>query len=156
MTTGGPDNSLSVGRGAWVRFAMDAAERWLAMRGEPPTEMTRFGLYLRELRYRSGNDLSDLAHRLQVPYEQLAMLEQGLLKPSEFPSSTWVRLMQILEGRERTGAPTDQTQAAPATTAAETPDASAEDGTEARAAAPVTAPIPRPPGQPAGVARIKV
>ncbi|MCI0779190.1 MAG: cell division protein FtsZ, partial [Chloroflexi bacterium] len=62
----------------------------------------------------------------------------------------------MLEGRERTGAPTDQTQAAPATAAAETPDASAEDGTEARAAAPVTAPIPRPPGQPAGVARIKV
>ena len=106
MTTGGQD-TLSVGRGAWVRFAMDAAERWLAMRGEPPTEMSRFGLYLRELRYRSGNDLSDLAHRLQVPYEQLAMLEQGLLKPSEFPSSTWVRLMQMLEGRDRSGAPTD-------------------------------------------------
>ncbi|MCH8199764.1 MAG: hypothetical protein IIA54_06840, partial [Chloroflexi bacterium] len=121
MTTGGPDNTLSVGRGAWVRFAMDAAERWLAMRGEPPTEMSRFGLYLRELRYRSGNDLSDLAHRLQVPYEQLAMLEQGLLKPSEFPSSTWVRLMQILEGRERAGAPIDELPAAPASAAVETP-----------------------------------
>ena len=156
MTTGGQDNSLSVGRGAWVRFAMDAAERWLAMRGEPPTEMSRFGLYLRELRYRSGNDLSDLAHRLQVPYEQLAMLEQGLLKPSEFPSSTWVRLMQMLEGRERAGAPTDEPTEAPASAAAEAPDASAEDGTEARPAAPITAPIPRPPGQPAGVARIKV
>ena len=156
MTTGGPDNTLSVGRGAWVRFAMDAAERWLAMRGEPPTEMSRFGLYLRELRYRSGNDLSDLAHRLQVPYEQLAMLEQGLLKPSEFPSSTWVRLMQMLEGRERAGAPIDELPAAPASAAAEAPDASAGGGTEARPAAPITAPIPRPPGQPAGVARIKV
>ncbi len=155
MTTGGQDTSLSVGRGAWVRFAMDAAERWLAMRGEPPSEMSRFGLYLRELRYRSGNDLSDLAHRLQVPYEQLAMLEQGLLKPSEFPSSTWVRLMQMLEGRDRPGAPTDELPAARAAAASEAPDTS-EGATDAPPAAAIAAPIPRPPGQPAGVARIKV
>ncbi len=155
MTTGGQVTSLAVGRGAWVRFAMDAAERWLAMRGEPPSEMSRFGLYLRELRYRSGNDLSDLAHRLQVPYEQLAMLEQGLLKPSEFPSSTWVRLMQMLEGRDRPGAPTDELPAARAPAASEAPDTS-EGATDAPPPAAITAPIPRPPGQPAGVARIKV
>ena len=159
MTAGGQDTSLSMGRGAWVRFAMDAAERWLAMRGEPPSEMSRFGLYLRELRYRSGNDLSDLAHRLQVPYEQLAMLEQGLLKPSEFPSATWVRLMQMLEGRDRQPAAADAAPTPPPTATEETPHVSAETdsgGKEARPAAPLTSPIPRPPGQPAGAARIKV
>ncbi len=159
MTTGGNDASLSIGRGAWVRFAMDASERWLAMRGEPPSEMSRFGLYLRELRYRSGNDLSDLAHRLQVPYEQLAMLEQGLLKPSEFPSGTWVRLMQMLEGRERAPAPADARPTARTTAATETADVSDDDDTDGpgtRPAVPAATPVPRAPGQPVGAARIKV
>ena len=158
MTTGGHDTSLSMGRGAWVRFAMDAAERWLAMRGEPPTEMSRFGLYLRELRYRSGNDLSDVAHRLQVPYEQLAILEQGLLKPSEFPSGTWVRLMQVLEGRDLARVGGDELPL-PEPTGGESSGPHDDDdrGTPMRPAAPSTASaVPRAPGQPAGTARIKV
>ena len=167
MTAGGDDTSLSMGRGAWVRFAMDAAERWLAMRGEPPTEMSRFGLYLRELRYRSGNDLSDLAHRLQVPYEQLAMLEQGLLKPSEFPTGTWVRLMQLLEGRDLPHAGADEPPGAVAAAGGESPGATSggagadNDAGDAgtRPAAPSSTPstpaVPRAPGQPAGAARIK-
>lgn len=93
-------DTIVVGRNAWVRFAMDAAERWLGLAGEISPEMQRFGAYLRELRYGSGLTLSELAVELEVPYEELAMLEQGMLKPSEVSTRTWVRLMRLLEGRE--------------------------------------------------------
>ena len=143
----GDGATITAGRGAWVRFAMDASERWLAMRGEPSAEMRRFGVYMRELRYRSGHDLTDLAHRLQLSYEQLALLEQGLLKPSEFPSATWVRLIQILEGRDRS-----YPQAAPQGDGEGRPPDEAVD----TAVEPRLTPIPQEPGQPLGVARIKV
>ena len=149
------DATISVGRGSWVRFAMDTAERWLAMGGEPPAEMSRFGLYLRELRYRSGNDLSDVAHRVGLPYEQLALLEQGLLKPSEIPSGTWVQLVRLLEGREGQVPHAEVHEDAP-----EQVEPSEEPGEEAKEAASPAAARPSlaPParGDPVGVARIKV
>jgi len=92
--------TITVGRSAWVRFAMEASERWLKLRGEPSLEMKRFATYLREMRYFSQHSLVDLASELQVPYESLAMLEQGLLKPSELPPEAWVRFVRLLEGRE--------------------------------------------------------
>ncbi len=95
-----PMSSIVVGRQAWVRFAMDATERWLSVSGGLPSEMTRFAAYMRELRYRSRLSLLDLAGELQVSYEDLAMLEQGLLRPSEVSTATWVRLMRLLEGRD--------------------------------------------------------
>jgi len=93
-------DALSVGRSTWTRFAMDAVERWLANRGEPTLDMKRFSAYLRELRYRTGYKITDIADELLIPWEKLALLEQGLLKPSEVPSQQWVQLMRILEGRE--------------------------------------------------------
>ena len=92
---------ISVGRNAWLRFAMESAERWLGYRGELTAEIRRFALYMRRMRYRAGHSLWDLAEELQLPYEQLAMLEHGLLKPSEIPSTAWVHLMRLLEGREQ-------------------------------------------------------
>lgn len=97
--TGTPRNTITAGRGPWVRFAMEAAERWLASPGVSP-EMQRFAGYIREVRYRSELRLEDLADELSIPYESLAMLEQGLLRPSEVSAGAWVRLMRLLEGRE--------------------------------------------------------
>jgi hypothetical protein len=79
---------------------MDAAERWLFAKGEQPSDMLRFAAYLRELRYLSEHNIEALANELQLPYEQIALLERGLLKPSEVPGPTWIRLMRLLEGRE--------------------------------------------------------
>ena len=93
-------NSIAAGRKAWVRFAMDVGERWIGLSGELPFEMSRFASYIRELRYRSGLSLPALADELLAPYEDLGMLEQGLLRPSEVPTATWVRLMRLLEGRD--------------------------------------------------------
>ncbi|MEE8519667.1 MAG: cell division protein FtsZ [Dehalococcoidia bacterium] len=92
--------TITVGRNTWLRFAMEASERWIKAHGEPSLEMKRFASYLREMRYLAQHKLVDLANELQVPYEHLAMLEQGLLKPSELPSEAWVRLVRLLEGRE--------------------------------------------------------
>ena len=102
---------LSIGASVWVRFAMEAAERWTATGGEPPVEMKRFATYLRELRYLAGIDLPDIASELQVPYEQLALLEQGMLKPSEVHSASWMRLMRLLERREELPDRTEASQA---------------------------------------------
>ena len=101
MTTdNGERPTLTVSRSIWVRFAMDAAERWLFAKGEQPSDMLRFAAYLRELRYLSEHNIEALANELQLPYEQIALLERGLLKPSEVPGPTWIRLMRLLEGRE--------------------------------------------------------
>lgn len=91
---------LGIGRGAWVRFASDAAERWAVQKGEVPEEMRNFGSYLRHLRYRSGHSVAELSTALGLPMERLLLLEQGLLKPSEVSTAIWVRLMRVLEGRE--------------------------------------------------------
>jgi len=92
--------TMTVSQSVWVRFAMDAVERWLLAKGEQAPDMLRFAAFLRELRYRSEHRVDALAHELKIPYEQLALLERGLLKPSEVPSPTWIRLMRLLEGRE--------------------------------------------------------
>ncbi|MEK9658716.1 MAG: hypothetical protein VW450_02055, partial [Chloroflexota bacterium] len=87
---------LGIGRGAWVRFASDAAERWAVQKGEVPEEMRNFGSYLRHLRYRSGHSVAELSTALGLPMERLLLLEQGLLKPSEVSTAIWVRLMRVL------------------------------------------------------------
>tara|TARA_A100001037_G_scaffold56602_1_gene48872 strand:- start:24266 stop:25771 length:1506 start_codon:yes stop_codon:yes gene_type:complete len=93
-------DSMLIGKSAWLRFAQDAAERWLVATGEISAEMFRFAAYIRELRYATKYSLAQLAEELNVPFEELAVLEQGLLMPSEVSNATWVRLMRILEGRE--------------------------------------------------------
>ncbi|MCH2532250.1 MAG: cell division protein FtsZ [Dehalococcoidia bacterium] len=93
-------NSIQISRNAWVRFAMNAAERWLAASGDVSSEMYRFANYIRELRYRTKYTLAQISEELGVPYEELAVLEQGLLKPSEVSNKTWLHLMRLLEGRE--------------------------------------------------------
>lgn len=101
MTTDGNESeTLMMAPGVWVRFAMDATERWLTMNGESATDLQRFSAYIREMRCLAGYSIEDLAEELQLPYEHLALLEQGMLKPSEVPSALWVRLMRLLEGRE--------------------------------------------------------
>ena len=102
MTTDGlPQQSMSISQSVWVRFASQAGERWLAAGGEQTSDMQRFATYIREMRYLANHQLEKLANDLQLPYEQLALLESGLLKPSEVPGPTWVRLMRLLEGREQ-------------------------------------------------------
>ena len=93
-------NTFRSGRGPWVRFAMGAGERWLAASGHITAEMQQFGVYLREMRYRRGYSIRELSDELGLAYESFLMLEAGLLRPSEVTSSTWVRLMRLLEGRE--------------------------------------------------------
>ena len=106
MTTDGQaPQTMSISESVWVRFAAQAGERWLAANGEPASDMQRFAAYVREMRYLANLKLSDLANELQLPYEQLALLESGLLKPSEVPGPTWVRFMRLLEGREQLTAP---------------------------------------------------
>ena len=100
-TEGNENQTLTMGSSVWARFAMDATERWLHMKGQPATDLQRFATYLREMRYLVGYTIEELADELQLPYEHLAMLEQGMLKPSEVPGPTWVRLMRLLEGREQ-------------------------------------------------------
>ena len=102
MTTGAEDHqTLNISSSIWARFAMDATERWLAAKGQSATDLQRFAAYVREMRYLVGYGLEELAAELQLPYEHLALLEQGVLKPSEVPGPTWVRLMRLLEGREK-------------------------------------------------------
>jgi cell division protein FtsZ len=95
------DRSITVGRSMWARYAEAATERWLAQTGGLTQEMRLFGNYLREQRYRTGLDLSDIAHDLGMPYEELVLMEQGFLKPSEIPGKSWVRLVRLLDGREQ-------------------------------------------------------
>jgi cell division protein FtsZ len=137
------DARMGIGRGAWVRFATEAAERWAMLKGEVPEEMRRFGGYLRHLRYRSGHSLGELAEALGLPQERLLLLEQGLLKPSEVPSGVWVRLMRVLEGREALVGPAAQgaPAAAPAPAEPEPAPRSAEPGLE-------PAPEPVAPAEP--------
>ena len=102
MTTADNDRqALGMELSTWVRFAMDATERWLAMKDQSATDLQRFANYLREMRYLVGYSIEELADELQLPYEQLALLEQGMLKPSEVQGPTWIRLMRLLEGREQ-------------------------------------------------------
>jgi cell division protein FtsZ len=101
VTTGAEDyQPLNISSSIWARFAMDATERWLAAKGQSSTDLQRFAAYAREMRYLVGYSLEELAANLQLPYEQLALLEQGMLKPSEVPGPVWVHLMRLLEGRE--------------------------------------------------------
>ncbi len=95
-----PSKTIVASQRAWVHFAMEAAERSLAFPGGPPPEMMRFAKYMRELRYGAGISLPDLSEELVLPLEDLAMLEQGLLQPSEVSTTQWVRLMRLLGGRE--------------------------------------------------------
>ncbi|MDA1036077.1 MAG: cell division protein FtsZ [Chloroflexi bacterium] len=102
MTTEGQaSEAMSISQSVWVRFATKASERWLAAKSEQNSDMLRFAAYIRKMRYLAKLGLEELADDLQLPYEQLALLESGLLKPSEVPGPTWVRLMRLLEGREQ-------------------------------------------------------
>ena len=92
--------TLPITKGEWIRFSSEMAKRWLATSGKPSVEMARFAAYLRRLRYARQIELPAIAQTLNVPLEQLALLEQGLLKPSDLPSAAWMRLMRLLEGRE--------------------------------------------------------
>ena len=101
MTSSNSSRSLvGISRTAWARFASEAVERWISLAGEPPGELQEIATHFRAERYRHGLSLADLAEELDFPEERLGVLEQGLLKPSEVPSRTWVRLMRIVEGRE--------------------------------------------------------
>ena len=95
-----PTRTIAAGRRAWERFAMEASERAMGFPIGPPAELNRFARYMRSLRYGAGISLRDLTDELSLPFEDLAMLEQGLLQPSEVPTATWVQLMRLLEGRE--------------------------------------------------------
>jgi cell division protein FtsZ len=122
-------------KATWLRFAGEAAARWFRHGGVHTPEFVRFGGYLRARRYHSGVSLAQLASEVDVPYEHLALLEQGLLRPSEVRAQAWVRLMRLLEGRE---------SMAPAVTPA------AASGPAAQASPP------GPVAQPAALAKIKV
>ena len=92
---------MGIGKGIWLRFAGDAASRWSHGGGARAPEFVRFGGYLRDRRLQAALPLTQLGSELDVPYEHLALLEQGLLRPSELGTDAWVRLMRLLEGRER-------------------------------------------------------
>ena len=134
-----PTRTLAAGRRAWERFAMEASERAMGFPIGPPAEMNRFAKYMRSLRYGAGISLRDLTDELSLPFEDLAMLEQGLLQPSEVPTATWVQLMRLLEGREAL-----TRQVMPQDLPADADLWAVDDDSEGRAI------------QPFGVARIKV
>ncbi len=96
---------LGISKSAWLRYATDVTSRWFQHRGGSLVEMEKFGAYLREQRYRVGIRLAELSTDLDIPYEHLVLLEQGMLRPSEVPAGAWVRLMRVLEGREELVAP---------------------------------------------------
>ena len=148
--------SITTGRNAWVRYASEVAGRWVALKGAPPADMQKFGKDLREQRYRTRLNLNDIASDLRLPYEQLAMLEQGLLRPSEVPSPAWVRFMRLLEGREQMAPPVTEQQAAPEPTPTDPDEAWAIEG-EFDISLPEARPV-RESGtmQSLGAARIKV
>ena len=141
--------TLGVTKHAWLQFAREAIDRWFQHKGPPPSEISNFGSFIRDQRYRAGVDLGDLTADLGLPYEQMVLLEQGLLKPSEVPAPAWVRLMRILEGRGQMGG-------RPAPAPAGAPSAASE----ARASrGDTTVTVQRGAGddtKPIGVARVRV
>ncbi len=100
MTQRSAWSTIVASQKSWARFAMEASERRLGFPEGPPAEMMRFARYMRELRYGARISLLDLSEELLIPIEDLAMLEQGILQPSEVPTTTWVRLMRLLKGEE--------------------------------------------------------
>ena len=94
-----------VSKTAWLRFAEEAFLRWFRQRGQIPAEYARFGEYLRQRRYSAGFSMHSLAVECEIPYEQIALLERGLLRPSEVPNHIWSRLITLLEGDGSVGAP---------------------------------------------------
>ena len=94
-----PDG-MEMSRGSWIRFATEIVTRWSSLSSKPAIELVKIGNNTKEKRLERGYTLEELSEELSVPTEILSALEQGLLKPSEVPSNTWVRLMRILEGRE--------------------------------------------------------
>jgi cell division protein FtsZ len=136
---------------------MDTTERWLAMKGQSATDLQRFAVYLREMRYLVGYTIEELADELQMSYEHLSMLEQGMLKPSEVPGPTWVRLMRLLEGREQMTQPiviADEPEA-PETSTADPDEAWALGQTSQRSSSTVGS-VGASAMDTTGVARIKV
>lgn len=100
MTQRSVSTTFRSGKGSWVRFAMGAGERWFTLSGRVTGPMRQFGAHLRQMRYRRGYSIRELSDELDLPYEDMLMLEVGLLKPSEVDSPTWMRLMRLLEGRD--------------------------------------------------------
>ena len=127
-----PD-TVRMSRGAWLRFAGEALDRWSDLSGAPPSELIKVGKDIRDQRLERGYSLDDLAAELHVPREHLAVLEQGLLKPSEVPSRAWMRLMRLLDGRETlaAGMATEAAQAVSEEPEAEVPSVSKADDTGA-------------------------
>jgi cell division protein FtsZ len=154
---GNESQTLTMDSRVWVRFAMDATERWLALNGQPVTDLQRFSTYLREMRYLVGCSLEELAEELQLPYERLALLEQGMLKPSEVPGALWVRLMRLLEGRERLVDPvvTEDESGEPAAPNID-PDETGILGESSEQSSSTASPIGATAMDTIGVARIKV
>ncbi len=106
-----PNTMTRLNRGAWLRFAVEAVDRWIAVSGKPPAELRKIGSHARERRRAEGLSLNDLAANLHLPPEHIAMIEQGLVKPSEVPSGVWVRFMRLLDGREEAGQPFAEAEA---------------------------------------------
>ena len=106
-----PNTMTRLNRGAWLRFAVEAVDRWIAVNGKPPAELRKIGSHARERRRAEGLSLNDLAANLHLPPEHIAMIEQGLVKPSEVPSGVWVRFMRLLDGREEAGQPFAEAEA---------------------------------------------
>jgi cell division protein FtsZ len=158
VTTGAEDHqTLNISSSIWARFAMDATERWLAARGESATDLQRFAAYVREMRYLVGYSLEELAAELQLPYEHLALLEQGMLKPSEVPGPLWVHLMRLLEGREELtqALPRQEDAGETATPNADPDEAWAQEETSARSPSTASS-LGASVMDTIGVARIKV
>ena len=116
-----PNTLTRLNRGAWLRFAVEAVDRWMAVDGKPPAELRKIGTHARERRRAEGLSLNDLAANLHLPPERIAMIEQGLVKPSEVPSGVWVRFMRLLDGREEAGQPLAEADGAEAAPPEETP-----------------------------------
>ncbi len=98
------NDGITMSRGSWIRFASEILNRWAGLKSKPSIELIKIGNNTREKRLERGYTLEELSEELDIPSEILAALEQGLLKPSEVASNTWVRLMRILEGRENLAA----------------------------------------------------
>ena len=102
---GNPNTLTRLNRGAWLRFAVEAVDRWMAVGGKPPAELRKIAAHAREQRRAEGLSLNDISSSLHLPPERIAMIEQGLVKPSEVPSGGWVRFMRLLDGREEAAQP---------------------------------------------------
>ena len=100
-----PNTLTRLSRGAWLRFTVEAVDRWMDVGGRPPAELRKIAVHARERRRAEGLSLSEIASSLHLPPERIAMIEQGLVKPSEVPSGVWVRFMRLLDGREEAAQP---------------------------------------------------